>query len=97
MPGETGVTVVTMLVCFLSFAYEAAGASRARHSLRPLDFGGKENFRQTSGVSRRENVKSCLGIVDDANSIVMPGLDPGIHRSSQEALCKEDGSPGQAR
>ena len=38
MPGETGVTVVTMLVCFFIFACEAAGASRARHSLRPLMF-----------------------------------------------------------
>ena len=36
MPGCTGVTVVTMLVCFSHFAREAAGASRARHSLRPL-------------------------------------------------------------
>ena len=29
MPGETGVTVVTTLVCFLFFAREAAGANRA--------------------------------------------------------------------
>jgi hypothetical protein len=36
MPGETGVTVVTTLVCFFIFAREAAGASSARHSLRPL-------------------------------------------------------------
>jgi hypothetical protein len=35
MPGDSGVTVVTMLVCFPSFAYEAAGASSVRHSLRP--------------------------------------------------------------
>src|SRR5258707_2307966 len=37
MPGETGVTVVTnSCVCF--FTHEAAGASAARHSLRPLNF-----------------------------------------------------------
>jgi hypothetical protein len=30
------VTVVTMLVCFFIFAREAAGATSARHSLRPL-------------------------------------------------------------
>jgi hypothetical protein len=35
MPGETGVTVVTTLVCFFIFAREAAGATSARHSLRP--------------------------------------------------------------
>ena len=36
MPGRSGVTVVTMLVCLFYFACEAAGALRARHSLRPL-------------------------------------------------------------
>ena len=36
MPGESGVTVVTMLVCLFYFACEAAGALGARHSLRPL-------------------------------------------------------------
>jgi hypothetical protein len=36
MPGDSGVTVVTMLVCFFIFAREAAGATSARHSLRPL-------------------------------------------------------------
>ena len=40
MPGRSGVTVVTMLVCLFYFAYEAAGALRARHSLRPLIFRG---------------------------------------------------------
>ena len=44
MPGRSGVTVVTMLVCFFSFAREAAGASRARHSLRPL-ISGDAKFR----------------------------------------------------
>jgi tripartite-type tricarboxylate transporter receptor subunit TctC len=33
----SGVTVVTMLVCFFHFAREAAGALGARHSLRPLN------------------------------------------------------------
>ena len=38
MPDDFGVTVVTTLVCFSLFACEAAGASSARHSLRPLNF-----------------------------------------------------------
>jgi len=38
MPGVSGVTVVTLLVCFLIFAREAAGAAGVRHSLRPLIF-----------------------------------------------------------
>ena len=40
MPGVSGVTVVTMLVCFFTFAHKAAGASSARHSLRPLILDG---------------------------------------------------------
>jgi hypothetical protein len=36
------------------FAREAAGASRARHSLRPLIFRWQEVQMQTSGASRRE-------------------------------------------
>jgi hypothetical protein len=35
-PGETGEPVVTMLVCFIHFAREAAGATGTRLSLRPL-------------------------------------------------------------
>src|SRR5712672_679193 len=41
MPGETGVTVVTTLVCLFFITHEAAGASSARHSLRPLIFLGE--------------------------------------------------------
>ncbi len=59
MPGETGVTVVTTLVCLFSFACEAAGALDARHSLRPLfSWGGW--FLQNSGASRRGNAGSYL-------------------------------------
>src|ERR1700738_3233406 len=42
MPGDSGVTVVTMLVCSFYCACEAAGASCARHSLRPLIVQGQE-------------------------------------------------------
>jgi hypothetical protein len=31
------------------------------------------------------------------NTLVMPGLDPGIHPSSQDVPSKGDGLPGQAR
>src|SRR6202022_142482 len=36
MPGDSGATVVTTLVCYLHFAREAAGAAGTRHSPRPL-------------------------------------------------------------
>jgi hypothetical protein len=58
MPGYSGATVVTILVCFLHFAHEAAGALGARHSPRP-HFQG-EGFMQTSGASRRGNAEVCL-------------------------------------
>jgi hypothetical protein len=57
MPGETGVTVVTTLVCLFYFACEAAGASSARHSLRPL-LG--ESFTHHSGALRRGIAKARL-------------------------------------
>src|SRR4051812_23326723 len=48
-----------MLVRALSthYAHETSGAARIRHSLRPLDFGGREKYLQTSGAMRRENGK----------------------------------------
>jgi hypothetical protein len=50
---------VTTLVCFFHFAREAAGASSARHSPRPLIFWG-ERFMHDSGDQRRGNAESCL-------------------------------------
>jgi hypothetical protein len=44
-PGVSGEPVVTTLVCFIQFAYEAAGASRARLSLRPLISGVKDSCK----------------------------------------------------
>jgi hypothetical protein len=44
----SGVTVVTTLVCYLHTAHEATGASRARHSLRPLFFRGRKVRGQNS-------------------------------------------------
>jgi hypothetical protein len=49
-----------------SFAREAAGASRARHSLRPLNFQGqefKENSRENARRDR-EAVSAC-GVLFD--------------------------------
>ena len=57
MPGVAGVTVVITLVCFFIFARKAAGASRARHSLRPLISEGELSW-QNSDASRRGNVET---------------------------------------
>src|SRR5258706_14359804 len=59
MPGDSGVTVVTTLVCFFYFAREAAGASSARHSLRPLLLGAAKQFLQNLGrVAPRD--RECI-------------------------------------
>jgi hypothetical protein len=58
MPGVSGVTVVTMLVCLFHFAREAAGASSARHSLRPL-FSGANVSAQLGRIASREG--ACVG------------------------------------
>jgi hypothetical protein len=61
MPGVSGVTVVTTLVCLFYFACEAAGASSARHSLRPLISQGQE-FTAKLACMRGEIAKLCLGM-----------------------------------
>src|SRR5438270_7488916 len=77
MPDDSGVTVVTMLVCFLFFACEAAGASRARHSLRPhLCWAGK--FMHHSGVEpSREcgGVRGLSGVVVDCQTSSLRGAN----------------------
>src|SRR5258706_7362451 len=64
MLGETGVTVVTMLVCLFYFACEAAGASSARHSLRPLIPEGGTSLATFARKPRRDregmSVRRCL-------------------------------------
>src|SRR5579863_8928672 len=42
-----------------TFAYEAAGALRIRHSLRPLYL--RDVTLQNLGASRRENAEACAG------------------------------------
>ena len=58
MPSYSGVTVVTNARAFYP-TRAAAGASSARHSLRPL-FGEGERFMHDSGGSRRGNADSCI-------------------------------------
>jgi hypothetical protein len=51
-------------------------------------------------LARNDDRFGCLKIESgyaSANAFVMPGLDPGIHPSSQQTLSEEEGSPGQAR
>jgi hypothetical protein len=56
MPGVSGVTVVTMLVCFFTFAHKAAGAPSARHSLRPLFSEGETLMAKLAHMRRDREV-----------------------------------------
>jgi hypothetical protein len=53
MPGDPGVTVVTNSRVFYT-TREAAGASSARHSLRPLIFRGQDVSGKTRAQARRD-------------------------------------------
>jgi hypothetical protein len=70
MPGDSGVTVVTTLVCYLHTAHEAAGASGARHSLRPL-ISRAGCFLQNSGARRGEIARLCLGVIARSQRVAM--------------------------
>ena len=48
MPDRFGEPVVTELACFFTFARKATGASRARHSLRPLLFSRDTDTQNSS-------------------------------------------------
>jgi hypothetical protein len=61
MPGVSGVTVVTTLVCFFHFAHKAAGASSARHSLRPPMMGRK--VLQDLGAFPRRGIAKLRSVV----------------------------------
>src|SRR5258708_1161785 len=54
MPGDFRCDRGDYARVLFSFVREAAGASSARHSLRPLLLGAAKRFLQNSGPSRRE-------------------------------------------
>src|ERR1700738_1051688 len=68
MPGVPGEPVVTTLVCFVFFAREAAGASSARYSLRPLFFMGRK-FIHAPGASPRGNAEGCFALVTSSKAV----------------------------
>src|SRR3979409_578660 len=77
MPGLTGELVVTTLVCFL-LCTRGCGCIGARHSPRPLIFGGGD-FMHTSGASRRENAEVCLSLDVYLSVIARSPCDEAIH------------------
>jgi hypothetical protein len=95
MPGVTGVTVVTNARVYYT-TRAAAGASGARHSLRPLISEGgtcRIKLALTGGEIAKLRPRRMplfeIEIGVHTSTLVMPGLDPGIHPSSQEVLSKK--------
>src|SRR6266487_356076 len=58
MPGETGVTVVTMLVCFILFRTRGYGCIGHPAFPAPSDSREAKRFMHHSGASRRENAEA---------------------------------------
>jgi hypothetical protein len=54
MPGVSGVTVTTCVLATLTFARKTAGASGARHSLRPLIFRRRHCLAKLGRIVPRE-------------------------------------------
>jgi hypothetical protein len=77
MPGVSGVTVVTTLVCSFHFACEAAGASRARHSLRPLFSESGMLLAKLGRITPR-----------DREAVRLPSLREAKRRSNPYLLCR---------
>jgi len=80
MPGESGGPVVTMLVCFVFIAREAAGAAGTRHSPRPLVFGAKDSCttRAHRAARSRSRIFSWLfEIWIDGNSLSTNARESG--------------------
>jgi hypothetical protein len=60
MPGAPGVIRGDLLVCFFQTAREAAGASRARHSLRPFLARATNKTKPRAERSRRDRVAMSM-------------------------------------
>ncbi len=58
MPGDPGVTVVTNARVYYT-TRAAAGASGARHSLRPLMFRGRKIQVKLARFARRDREAAC--------------------------------------
>jgi hypothetical protein len=87
-----GVTVVTMLVCFLLCTQGCGRAERPAFPAPSMLKGGR--YLDNSGVLRRENARVCHA--RRYGFFVMAGLDPAIH-VFVSAQKERRGSPGQAR
>src|SRR5712672_2026689 len=72
MPGDPGGPVVTMLVCLFHICTRGCGCI-VRPAFPTPSFSRREEFRQTSGTSCRENAKVCLNVIaSEAMQSILP-------------------------
>jgi hypothetical protein len=91
MPGDSGVTVVTMLVCFFIFAHKAAGACDAPGIPCALSFF-RGQAQQLGRRSRREKVRRVW-----SRRHCEPRNPASFHTSFRGAREREPGIHGTAR
>jgi hypothetical protein len=91
MPGDSGVTVVTMLVCFFIFAHKAAGACDAPGIPCALSFF-RGQAQQLGRRSRREKVRRVW-----SRRHCEPRNPASFHTSFRGTREREPGIHGTAR
>jgi hypothetical protein len=93
MPGRSGVTVVTTLVCLFFITHEAAGASSARHSLRPLiSESGTSTANLGQNMQRdRETMFAVIARSEATKQSTLPLRLHGLLRGAchRAALCAD--------
>src|SRR4051794_16339545 len=93
MPGESGVTVVTMLVWFYFFPREAAGASRHPAFPAPSEFSEGSTLSKLARIAQRDrggvgglSASSLRGVQRRSNPAFLP-----VPRMDCFASARNDG------
>ena len=76
--------VVTTARALSLFAYEAAGAAGARHSLRPHHFGRVRRITRTR--LRRGNAETCVPSLFDISNLIIKTT--AVHPSRHARACR---------
>jgi taurine dioxygenase len=88
MPGDPGATVVDLLVWFLFYPREAAGATGTRHSPRPPLFGGGQ-IMHGSGAIRAARMQSYVIALPPAEATICRHVGIGPLEESHELAVKQ--------
>src|SRR6266404_8341669 len=92
MPGCSGVTVVTMLVCFYLFCPRGCGRIARPAFSTPSFYKGRDVDGKTRAKTRGEIAKLCR-----KHDPSCPGLTRASIHLRKNIFFEADGLPGQAR